>query len=149
MSSRKWWKLAGGGCATLVLVGVLLGVFVYPWAIKTLANKYAHGGFSCMPSDLPKYPGATTISESYDLNGGSVPPQDTTQCQETLGSPDSPAKVVDFYTTRLEQGDWKITATAKSGSEIDFQRRSRAPTMGVLTISEAGKQTQVDVTLDF
>jgi hypothetical protein len=74
------------------------------------------------PADFPVYPGAVQRSAV------SMSPQGAhtaiTQIQwATTASPD---KVREYYMTRLDQGDWEITAS--TSTLIRFRRRSRPDT---------------------
>src|SRR5260370_40138970 len=81
--SREWiWCLAGGGAVLLVLGLVGAGVGAY-----NLFSSFQHGGFTCLPSDLPGYPGATVASEQTYV-GTNVQPCDSKACRVILDSND-------------------------------------------------------------
>lgn len=142
--SRSWIGWLAGGCALLLVIGVAGAI----WAGGAIVNNVQqHGGFACLPSDFPSYPGATVASENVRFTTG-LPPGDSKQCTMTLESSDGAATVSDFYASRLSTGDWAITSNDKTAGEIQFQRVSRPQTVGILDILGRGQQTEIQLTLD-
>lgn len=141
--SRTWiWWLAGG-CALLLVLGVGGGV----WAIRSLVNAVEKGQLSCMPSDFPRYPGAA-VTRDYTYVGTGVAPGDSRECQETASSNDDVATVTDFYTRKLESGDWHVTANDKTSGQIRFVRKSRPQQVGVIELLGRGEHTVIEIKFD-
>jgi hypothetical protein len=142
--SRSWIWWVAGGCAVLLVVAVAGGI----WATVALVNNVQqHGGFACLPSDFPSYPGATITSSSVRYTTG-LPAGDSKECSMTLESSADAATVTDFYTSSLSTGDWAITSNDTATGEIRFHRVSRPQTVGVLDILGRGQQTGIQLTLD-
>ena len=59
-TSRRWLWWVAAGCSVLILLGLVGAVA----GGKALFDRFQHGGFACLPSDFPRYPGATVSSES-------------------------------------------------------------------------------------
>ncbi len=97
--SRSWIAWLAGGCALLLLVGVAAGI----WGATALVRSVQSGGFSCLPSDFPKYPGAT-VARGYTYYGTGVAPGDTRECQANEDSTDDVATVTRFFAGRLGRG---------------------------------------------
>ncbi len=136
-----WW--VAGGCAVLLVLGLVgVGVGVY-----NLVNSFQHGGFACLPSDFPNYPGATVITENTYV-GTAVAPGDSKRCSMVLKSTDDPATVTAFYQDKLNGGDWKVTAYIASIGQIQFQRVSRQQSVGVVELLGRGQQTEIHIQLD-
>src|ERR1700694_1854749 len=58
--SRSWiWWLVGG-CGVILVLGAIGAVF----GIYSLVTRFQQGAFSCLPSDFPKYQGASVVSEN-------------------------------------------------------------------------------------
>jgi len=141
--SRTWiWWLAGG-CALLLLIGAGGAI----WGALSLVNAVQHGALNCLPSDFPSYPGAT-ITREYTYFGGGVAPGDSKECQMTLESDDDSATVSDFYASRLDSGDWTVTANDSANGQIRFHRVSRPLTMGILDLLARGQHTEIQLKLD-
>ncbi|HXN89941.1 MAG TPA: hypothetical protein VN906_00485 [Candidatus Sulfotelmatobacter sp.] len=137
--SRSWIWWVAGGCAVLLVIGVAGAI----WATVALVNNVQqHGGFACLPSDFPSYPGATITSENVRYTTG-LPPGDSKECTMTLESSNDATTVSDFYASRLSTGDWAITSNDTATGEIRFHRVSRPQTVGVLDILGRGQQTEV------
>jgi hypothetical protein len=141
--SRTWIWWVAGGCAVLLVLGLIgAGVGAY-----NLFNSFQHGGFTCLPSDFPSYPGATVSSE-YTYVGTNVAPGDSKQCRMVLESTDDSATVTGFYNEKLSSGDWKVTAYIASMGQIQFQRVSRPQTVGVIDLLGRGQHTEIHIQLD-
>jgi hypothetical protein len=142
--SRSWIGWVAGGCGLLLVIGVGGAI----WGTVSLVNNFQqHGGFACLPSDFPSYPGTTVRSQNVRYSTG-LPPGDSKECTMTLESDSDAATVSDFYASRLSTGDWAITSNDKATGEIQFHRVSRPQTVGVLDILGGGQQTEVQLTLD-
>ena len=141
--SRGWvWWLAGG-CLLLLVVAVGLGI----WGATALVHNLQAGNFSCLPSNFPKYPGAT-VTRDYTYVGTGVAPGDARECQETLDSGSDVAAVTNFYVSQLNSGDWKITSNDTATGQIRFQRVSRPQTVGTVQLLGRGQQTTIEIKLD-
>lgn len=141
--SRRWiWWLAGG-CALLLVIGIAGGIY----GIVYLARSFQGGSLSCLPSDFPRYPGAT-VTGDYTYVGTNVAPGDSRECQEGLESTDDVATVTDFYVSRLNSGDWKITSNDSANGKLKFRRVSRPQTVGVIDLLGRGQHTVIQIKLD-
>jgi hypothetical protein len=132
-----------GGCALLLVIGAIGAVA----GGMALVKRFQTGGFACLPSDFPSYPGATLTRENTYVGTG-VAPGDTSECQETLEANDDVATVTDFYANRLESGDWKITSNDRNNGVISFARRSRPQSVGSVQLLGRGQHTLIQVKLD-
>jgi hypothetical protein len=142
-SSHTWIWWVAGGCAVLLVIGLVgAGVGVY-----NLVNSFQHGGFSCLPSDFPSYPGATVASENTYVGTG-LTPGDSKRCRMILESNDDSTTVSAFYNEKLSSGDWKVTAYVASIGQIQFQRVSRPQTIGTVDFLGRGQHTEIHIQLD-
>jgi len=135
--SRRWlWWLAGG-CVVLLLLGVIGAVA----GGKVLVDRFQHGAFTCLPSDFPRYPGATVSSEStYTGTNGA-------ECRMTFDSNDPVTSVGPYYQSHLNSGDWSVASVEFSSGTIRFHRRSRPQTAGTVELTELGQGTRIGVVL--
>lgn len=136
-----WWL--AGGCALLLVIGLVGGAF----GVYSLANSFQRGGFSCLPNDFPKYPGASVTSENTYV-GTNVAPGDSKRCQMVLQSNDDVATVTAFYSQKLDSGDWKVTAIISEAGQIQFHRVSRQATFGIVNLLGRGEHTEIRIQLD-
>lgn len=114
---------------------------------QALLRRRRRGGFSCLPSDFPSYPGATVTNVNSSFGTG-VAPGDSKSCRVTLASNDDVAAVTAFYEQKLGSGDWKVTAFVSSTGEVRFQRVSRPATVGIVDLLGRGQQTEIQINLD-
>jgi hypothetical protein len=141
--SRAWIWWLGGGCAVLLVIGVIgigFGAF-------TLVNRFQHGGFSCLPSDFPNYPNATVANQQTKIGAG-IANGDTKECLMVLESNDDVATVTAYYEQQLNSGDWTISSSDLAGGTISFQLQSRLQTGGTVTLLARGQHTEVRIVLD-
>jgi len=139
--SFKWvWWLAGG-CALLVVIALIAGGL----GLSSLVNSFEHGGFSCLPSDFPSYPGATVSSENTYVGTG-VPAGDTKRCSMVLESNDDATTVTSWYSSNLNSGDWSASSDSASGT-VRFENRSRPSTNGTIELLGRGQHTEIRITL--
>lgn len=142
-SSKRWiWWLAGG-CAVLLLFGVIASGF----AVYSLVNGFQHGAFNCLPSDFPSYPGATVVNENTTVGTGFTP-GDSRRCTIVLQTNDGVAAVTTFYEQQLVSGDWTVPSSDPTTGELQFQRRSRPATVGHLFLLGRGQHTEIQIQLD-
>ena len=142
-SSNSWiWWLVGG-CAVLLILGAVGAGF----GIHSLVNRFQQGGFSCLPSDFPIYPGASVVNENTQI-GNEFSPGDSTRCNMALDSNDSVVTVTAYYELQLNEGDWTIVTTDSANGVISFQRKSRPQTVGTLTLLGRGQHSSIDIQLD-
>src|SRR6267143_3501279 len=73
--SRSWIWWVAGGCAVLLVIGAVGAGF----GIYSLVNRFQHGGFSCLPSDFPSYPGAAVVNETTKV-GNEFSSGDSSRC---------------------------------------------------------------------
>jgi hypothetical protein len=141
--SRAWiWWLAGALAVSLLLLLAGAGYGVY-----SLATKFQTGGFSCLPSDFPAYPGASVVAENTTI-GGSLPSGTTRECSMTLAAGDDVATVTSFYEDHLNSGDWSVTGTDPVTGDIQFSNRSKINTSGTVELLGHGAQTEIRIVLD-
>lgn len=125
-----------------MVIAVVAAVF----GLVSLLNSFQHGGFACVPSDFPQYPGATVVSENTTI--GNVAPGDTRRCTMTLETDDDVSTVGAFYASHLSSGDWTVTGNDPTTGELDFSRVSRPATAGVVDLLARGQHTEIQITLD-
>ena len=136
-----WW--VAGGCSVLLVLGIGLGIF----GAVQLAKRFQEGSLSCLPSDFPRYSGAT-ITRDYTYVGTNVAPGDSHECQESVTSQDDAATVSAFYESHLSSGDWTITSNDTSNGAIHFVRRSQPRTVGSAQLLGRGEHTDIEIRLD-
>jgi len=138
--SFKWvWWLAGG-CALLVVIALIAGGL----GLSALVTSFERGGFSCLPSDFPNYPGAAVSSENTYVGTG-VPAGDTKRCTMVLESNDDVNTVTSWYSSNLNSGDWSATSDTASGT-VRFEKRSRPSTSGTIELLGRGQHTEIRIT---
>ena len=141
--SRGWiWWLVGG-CAVVLVIGAIGAGF----GIYSLVNRFQHGGFSCLPSDFPSYPGASAVNENAQI-GNEFSPGDNNRCNMAFDSNDGVATVGSYYLQQLGSGDWTIMSSSPVNGVISFQRKSRPQTVGTLTLLGRGQHSEIDIQLD-
>lgn len=137
--SRSWiWWLAGG-CAVVLLLVIAGAAF----GSVALYSHLERGGFTCLPSTFPRYPGSTFGNINYELNG----PTPGNSCNMVFESKDSVGAVLDYYQTRLNRGDWQVSSIDQETGQIEFRSVKRAKTHGTLGIAAVGDHTQITVQL--
>ena len=108
--------------------------------VGSLQMGWNAGGTFGVPQDFPIYPGAgligvnenigpsgTTVNVSWDANA----PLDT---------------VTPFYSTRMNQQPWAVTAINSNDGTWKF-RRTDGKTTGLIRLSGHGQRTRIDVLL--
>ena len=115
--------------------------------MANLVHSVQQGNFSCLPSDFPRYPGAT-VTRDYTYFGTGVAPGDSRECQESLSSSDDVATVTAFYMSHLNSGDWKVTANDTSNGVISFGRQSKAKNVGAVQLLGRGNHTVIQIKFD-
>lgn len=130
-----WWVL--GGCA-LILVLALAGAGL---GAVSLYNSFKH--YTCLPSDFPSYPGATTANYTFALNG----PTPGNSCNMVYRSKDSESAVFDFYQGRLSTGGWQATATDPGTGQITFRNVKRAKTSRTVDVAAKNGYTEITIQL--
>jgi hypothetical protein len=133
-----WWL--AGGCALLVAV-VIVGA-VLAWS--AFSYRLQHGGFNCLPSDFPTYPGSTFGGEQYNLNA----PTPGNACNMVFESKDSVATVRDFYANRLNAGDWQVTSNSETTGQITFRNVKNVKTVstnGSVNVAVRGNGAEITV----
>lgn len=129
------------GTRTIVAVAL---VFTVIWAGMVVfagarfLRPFHVGLSSCLPSDFPKYPGASLASLVVSDSLG--------DCTVQYRTRDSASDVQSFYETSLTQGDWIVTGVDAPRGMITFRRVSAPATVGLVKIySFPGQQTQFQV----
>ena len=87
---------------------------------------------ACVPADFPAYPGLQVQAEYHDQGGAAD------QCNAVWSVDADGAAVADYYTRRLQSGDWELLDGG--GNPLLFRRHSHPATTGSLAIS-AGRPT--------
>jgi hypothetical protein len=128
-----------GGCAFSLVVAIALGAF----AAVTYYQRLQHGGFNCLPSDFPTYPGSTYGGFSYELNG-STPGN---SCQMVFESSHGPDAVYTFYTGKLTSGDWQVVSSDPAIRHIAFRSKKRAKTSGTIDVGVRDDHAEYTVQL--
>ena len=141
--SRTWIWWVAGGCALLLVIGLVGAGF----GVYSLVNSFSRGGFACLPSDFPSYPG-TSVAGQTNYVGAAVAPGDSRSCRMILESADDVATVTAFYNDNLSTGDWQVTAFISSAGQIQFHRVSRPATVGLVQLFGKGQQTEIRIQLD-
>jgi hypothetical protein len=142
MSPRKsfawvWWL--AGGCALLVVIAVIAAAI----GLSSLVTSLERGGFSCLPSDFPSYPGATVSSENTYVGTG-MPAGNTKRCTMVLESGDDVNTVSSWYSSSLNSGDWSASSDAASGT-VRFENRSTPSTNGTVELLGRGQHTEIRI----
>ncbi len=135
-----WWL--AGGCAVLAVVAVVAAVL----GLSSLVSTFQRGGFSCLPSGFPAYPGTTVASENTFVGTG-LPAGATKECNLILESNDDVATVTAWYRSQLNSGDWAVV-TEDAGGTIFFKSSSKAATTGKVELLGRGQHTEIRITLD-
>jgi hypothetical protein len=117
------------------------------WGISSLVHSVQQGNFSCLPSDFPRYPGAT-ITRDYTYFGSGVAYGDSRECQESLSSDDDVATVTAFYASHLDSGDWRIIGNDKTTGQLRFIRRSKYQQIGIIQLLGQGQHTVIEIKFD-
>ena len=138
--TRLWWL--AGGCALLLVLGVAGGIY----GLVSLLRAVQNGSLACLPADFPQYPGAT-ITREYTYVGTTGHAGDSHVCEETFSSNDDVATVRDFYTSHLNDVDWRVTSSDSQTGTIDFARVSRPQTVGSMLLFGRGEQSTFAVKL--
>jgi len=135
-----WWL--AGGCAVVLVLGLAGGIY----GIVSLIRAAQSGSLACLPSDFPKYPGATLTGE-YTSFGTNVAPGTSHECEETFDSNDDVATVRDFYTSELSTGDWHVTSNDTANGTINFARLSKPQSIGSVQLLGRGQHATISVKL--
>jgi hypothetical protein len=120
----------------LTAVGAGYGIYSFVQGVK-------HGSTTCLPSDFPRYPGATYAGFSFDLNGAY--PGNT--CHAVFESNDDVATVTAFYQSNLNTGAWQVTPIGNQGDRVTFQPvKSDAP-FGTVQVAVGNSHTEITIDL--
>lgn len=129
----------------MVLVAIVVMAAIIGGA--ALVNRMQNGSLTCLPSDFPKYPGATVTGETNYLGTVSAP-GDTHECRMTFESNDDVSTVTGFYAAQMDVGEWMITANDTGNGVMQVRLRSRPATVGQIQFAGLGRHTQIQVKLD-
>jgi len=135
-----WWWVAGG-CAALLVLTIAAGVVVAILGWHSLVERFQAGGFSCLPSDFPKYPGATYAGQSYDLNANTTPGN---FCEMKYRTSDNPDTVLGIYYARINSGHWEVVSN-EGRPEIDFQNTQNHRKHGSVKVAAGDAYTEITV----
>jgi hypothetical protein len=142
-SSKSWiWWLVGG-CAVLLVIGLVAAGF----GAYSLVSRFQQGGFSCLPSDFPSYPGTSVTNESTQI-GTEFSPGDNRRCTMVLQSNDNVDTITTFYQQSLNTGDWTVPPAHPPQGEFSFTRVSRPQTRGTVIVAARGQHSEIDIQLD-
>ena len=111
-------------------LAVAAGLGAAAFFISHLGNSFDR---PCVPADFPAYPGLQVQAQYHDPGGT------TDQCNAVWKVDADGATVADYYTSRLQGGDWELQG---AGNPLLFRRHSHPATTGSLAIS-AGRPTTV------
>lgn len=136
--SRVWlWTL--GGCSTVLVLALAgAGLWVY-----SLVQGFEHGSNTCLPAEFPRYPGATYVEFTYELNG--TYPGNT--CDVVLETNDAVDTVVGFYGTKLNTGAWQVTSRGNPPDQVTFQAASSFAPFGTVKVA-VKTSARTDITID-
>jgi hypothetical protein len=123
----------------IVFVAVLCAVGFIA-IVVALASQVHIGAGSCVPADFPTYPGASVSSEIATTG-------DTPDCFMVLRTTDSQLTAVQFYRSRLDTGDWRVTAVSSSTGTVTFERTSTSQTAGSVSFVAHADSTNIYVRL--
>jgi hypothetical protein len=129
-----WWL--AGGCAVLLVIAIVAGIL----GLTTLFRNFTNGGYSCLPSDFPAYPGASVTFENDTVGTRN-------ECRMTLTSNDDVGTVTDWYASHLAEGDWQDSVDSASGT-ITFNQVSGGHGTGHVQLLGAGQHTDIEITFD-
>jgi hypothetical protein len=127
------------GCSALVVlavVGVGYGIYSFVQGVKQGTN-------TCLPSDFPRYPGATYASFTFDLNGAY--PGNT--CHAVFDSNDEVAPVIAFYQSKLNTGAWQVTPIDQQADTVTFQPAKGDAPFGTVQVAVANMHTEITIDL--
>ena len=136
-----WWWVAGG-CAALLVLAILAGVLAVTLGWHAIEQRAKNGGFSCLPSDLPGYPGAAFDSEGFGANENSTPGN---FCEMKYRTPDSTDTVISTYVARLNTGQWYASVGATASDEIDFFSKTNAHHHGTVKVAAGAGYTEITI----
>jgi hypothetical protein len=126
---------------------VVIGIVGVAVSGAALFNSLQRGDLTCLPADFPKYPGAS-VAGMNTYFGTNVAPGDSRECQMTLESNDDATTVSAFYGSRLDSGDWTITANDTTNGVIRLSRKSRPATVGEIQLLGRGQHTEIQIRFD-
>ncbi len=130
-SAWIWWL---AGCAALIAVVTVIGL---GFLGVEFFNAARSGAFNCVPSEFPKYPGASFSSVNVTTNGASR------TCVETFVTADSQSTVVDFYKSRLSEAPWQVTDSGPSSVNFLNPDTGASGTVQV-TPTDGGSEIEID-----
>ena len=120
---------------------LLLAVVGIGYVVHSLANGFRYGSYTCLPSDFPRYPGATFAGQLYQI-GGTHPGH---TCHIVFESNDDVETVTAFYQSKLNTGDW-VTSSGNPAGQVSFQLAKNTQPFG--TIHVAASTTHTEITID-
>jgi hypothetical protein len=118
------------------------------WLLTSLVHSLQSADATCLPTDFPRYPGATIAAESFEMFGPNIAPGDTRKCVVGYQTSDDQATVTDYFASRLEVGDWRVTATNRDAGQIKFRRISKPSIVGTIDIAVKNDKTRISISLD-
>jgi hypothetical protein len=134
-TTRRWpWVVLLAGVVLAVAAAVPVGL-----SAASAARQVARG--NCLPNDFPRYAAATTT-------GVRVFQGATRTCDMVFDSPDSAGRVMTFYASTLDVGDWRIAATSLANGTITFERRRSSRTHGQVQVIGRGVHSSFQVHLE-
>ena len=126
------------GCS-IVLVLTVVGI---GYVVHSLANGFRYGSFTCLPSDFPRYPGATFAGQLYQIGG--THPGNT--CHIVFESNDDVETVTAFYQSKLNSGDW-VTSSGNPAGQVSFQVAKNAQPFGTVNVAVSTMHTEITIDL--
>lgn len=120
--------------AILSAVWLAMAIFI---GVHVLSGFHV-GLSSCLPADFPRYSQASLASVVISDSFG--------DCTVQYRTRDSAAEVQTFFETRLNEGDWTVTAVDAKAGLIRFRRPTRSGTIGYVKVfGFPGQQTQFQI----
>ena len=131
----NWIRIAiVGTVGGLLVIGGLAGA-------NALAKGWNVGGAFGVPTDFPVYQGAALIGVKESISS------DGTSVSASWDADASLETVTGFYSDRLNQQPWAVTATNPVDGTWKF-RRSDGTMTGLIRLSGHGQRTRIDILLN-
>lgn len=121
---------------------LVIGAAGAAYGMVSALRSFQQGGLSCLPSDLPRYPGSTVSSEATDIGpSGHV-------CRMSFESNDPTSTVRPYFESHLKSGDWTIVSEDLEADTITFSKVSRPQVHGTVKVLPSSRGTHLEVVLN-
>src|SRR6202035_581938 len=135
-------RRSGPNWIRIAIVGTVGGLLIGggPALVGCLGKGWNSGGSCGVPQDFPVYPGAGLIgvNENFGPSGTTV--------NASWDADASLDTVAAFYSARLNQQPWAVTATNPTDGTWKF-RRTDGKMSGLIRLSGHGQTTRIDILL--